>query len=294
MNFLTFVFSLLLIFSFGTFVTLEKQVGNRRLRSTCLGHVAANRKILSQCERETYQTFRSLPKPAEKISEASEKQQKKPIEAPPINPECSRINLKPLLHEGRKEHPYLYETALRILKTFYSRSLFADKPQTVELFFNAFLKKIEESIGKEPFCLEKLAIEPPFQMQYYKMRKGTKEWDAEQKLGYPSLLDIFKIDESPSKICLAHAHPGLLAALFNDRAAQKLFQLMHQENPVAITKEVIENTCSESHIPILDPAIFDLIELKRSTHRKRGKTTLVAEDRETHISLRKNIYGSSS
>lgn len=290
MNFITFIFSLLLIFSFGTFVTLEKQVGNRRLRTTFLGHVAANRKILSQCESETYQNFRSNPKPVEEKPRASPKTVPKPAKIPPVNPECARINLRPLIQNGREEHPFLYEMVIKLLKVFYCHSLFADKPQDVNAFFTAFLKKTKEAMQKEGFCLEKLTMDPSFQLQYYKMLKGTKEWNVEQKSSYPSLLDIVKVEEPALKICLVHAHPGLLSAFFNDKASQKLYMQIHQETPIALTREIVENICLESHIAILDPEIFDLIELGRSSHAKLGKTTLIAEDRDTHISLRKNIY----
>ena len=82
MNFLTFVFSLLLIFSFGTFVMLEKQIGNQKLRKTYLGHIAAGRKMLSKTESETYKSFPSISKPVEKKEKTSSSSQPKTCKVP--------------------------------------------------------------------------------------------------------------------------------------------------------------------------------------------------------------------
>lgn len=290
MNFLTFIFSLILIFSLGTFVTLEKQAGDRRLRSTFLGHITANRKLLSKWESETYQTFRSRPNPPSEQLSSSTKKEPKPAKTPPINPECAKINIGPLIQEGREAHPFLYEITLKLLKQFYGASIFDNKPQLADPFLTVFLKKAKEAMEKKTFSLEKLSLEAPIQWQYYKMLKGTKQWDQGQKIGYPSLLDMVKVEEKPSKICLSHAHPGLIALFFGDKAADKLYQQMHGENSSPITKEAIEQACSESHIAILEPAIFDFLELRQPSHAKDKKTTWIAEDQTTKISLRKNIY----
>jgi hypothetical protein len=293
MNFITFVFSLLLIFSMGTFVALEKQAGNRRLRATYLGHVSANRKILSKWESEVYKSFRTPPSPPEENISTPKKTEPKEVKIPQVNPECARLNLWPLIQEGREEHPFLYNTALKFLDTFYGSHLFGAKPQAKVFFLNEFLKKAKIAIQKNRFSLEKLALDPSFQLSYYKMLKGTKEWDIEQKIGYPSLLDVIKVEETPSKICLCHAHPCQMEALFNKKAGLRLFHEIHQDTSLPVTKELIEKVCAESHMTISDPDLFSLIDMGRSNHAKKGKTTLIAEDRDTQIRLRKSIYVSS-
>lgn len=294
MNFITFVFSLLLIFSIGTFVSLEKQAGDRRLRSTYLGHVSANRKILSKWESQVYKSFRTQSSPAKEPTQNPTKKEQSVIKIPQVNPECARLNLWPLIQEGREAHPFLYDIVLKFLDTFYGHTLFNEKPQAKVLFLNEFLKKAKIAIQKNKFSMEKLSLEPTFQLQYYKMLKGTKEWDIEQKIGYPSLLDVFKAEESPSKICLCHAHPGQIAALFNIKVGISLYREIHKDTSLPVTKELVEKICSESHMMMLDPDLLALIDIGRSIHAKKGKTTLVAEDSDTQIRLRKNIYPSTS
>lgn len=290
MNFLTFIFSLLLIFSLGSFILLEKQAGNRRLRTTYLGHIAANRKILSKCESETYQSFRSIPKPAE--NEKRQVSKKEPPKAPPLNPECARFNLWPLIQEGKESHPFLYEATMKLLKTYYEAAVFSEKSQ-IEAFLNVFLKKAKEQTKHHFLSLEKLHLNPDLQSLYYKMLKGSKKWDFDQNIGYPSLLDVIKVEESDTKLCLQHAHPGQIAILFGSKAANKLYHTLHEEESESLSKEKIEQICSESHAPIFNSFVFNFIELKSASHSKHGKTTLIVTDQDSQVSIRKNIYTNS-
>ncbi len=286
MNFTTFVFSLLIILSFGTFAAIEKQTSNRRIRSTYLGHLQASRKILSQCETEIYRSFHSIPKQEKEPPQSHPKSPSSAPEIPKINPACARLNLWPLIQEGREAHPLLYETAAKLFKTFYGATLFEKKARAEYRFLDHFLQKAKEN----PEALEKLVLNPAYQSIYYRMLKGTKQWNLETGVGYPSLLDALTIEETPSKICLSHAHPDQMAVFFGPKVAAKLFAAVHQKEAPPLTKELIEKICSENHITALDPALFDLFELGRPRHPKRSKTTLIAEDSETHISLRKNVY----
>ena len=289
MNFLTLIFSLLLIFSFGTFIALEKQMGDRRLKASYLGHMAASRKLLSKCESRAYKAFPSISTPEEKSKKT---QDTKEAKTPKINPECSRLNLFSLIQKGRMAEPFLYDTALQFLDTFYGKTLFENNIQTKVIFLNAFLKKAKEEMEKPFFCLEKLSLNPSLQLHYYKMLKGTKNRSLEEAIGYPSFLDMFKVEESPSKICLHHAHPDQLSALFGKAVGKNLYEKIHKEKNIKITKEFLERICAEKHIIFLNPNLFDLLEMGKPFHKLLKKTTLVTEDETSKISLRKNIYHS--
>jgi hypothetical protein len=289
MNFLTFVFSILLVLSFGTYAAIEKMAGDRRIRSTYLGHLKANRKILSKCESETYRHFRSVEKGAEEKTKKQSSPKPTPPTVPRINPECARLNLWPLVQEGRESHPFLYESTAKLLRLFYGSALFENKPRAEYAFLDQFLKKAKE----HPTSLEKISL-GTFQPLYYKMLKGTKEWNLEANLGYPSFLDAVSLEESPSKVCICHAHPDQLAVFFGPKAAAKLFAELHQKNPPPASKDLIERICSESHAMPPDPSLYLLLELGRPAHSKHSKRTLIEEDSDTHVSLRKNVYLQSS
>ncbi len=297
MNLLGLVFSLLLILSYGYYACWEKQSGANRLRGTYLGHQKVNRKILNSYESEVYERLRHKkgetdPKPhAEKLG-LKQETQTPAISKPPLNADCAKINLWPLIQNGREENPLLYEMAANLLRTFYAGSLYENKPRLEYRLLDEILASSKSALQKKsPFALEKLAFsEKPLQILYYKMLKGTKSHDLSGKSGYPSLLDYIKVEMAEEKICLFHAHPDILAAIFGPKAAPKLFDEMHKEKAPPFTREKIEQICSESHFVSLDPGIFDLLEIGRTNHRLGIKKTLVENDPETQVSLRKNVY----
>ena len=225
------------------------------------------------------------PKETEKGKHKSKK-----LEPPDLNPECAKLNLWPLVQEGKEAHPFLYETALKLLDTYYGKFFFQEKPQEKVLFLNSLLVKSKQAIQNEKFSLEKLSFSPKFKESYYRMLKGTKTWDPEKEMGYPSLLDVIKVEEAPSKICICHAHVGQLIALFGEKPAKALLQELYAEEAPDLTKELLFDTFAKVHqIPPTDE-FFDLFEMGMKTHISRQKMTLVASDDTGNIKLRKTIY----
>lgn len=286
MNFLTLIFSLLLILSFGTHLILEKQNSQKKLRSSIMGHLAAQRKILSQCEQHSYQAIKLPITPVQETRQSTAK--KRSPQIPKINPECAKINLFPLIQEGKEAEPLLYEIMTRLIKTFYGPVLFKDAKEEIP-FLTAFLQVSKKALEKkELFALEKLSFEnPKLQRIYYQMLKGTK--DPSSNKGFPSLLDVTKVEENKTKICLAHAHLSQLKLLFGPQIANRLFQEIHQDLPTPLTKELIERIYSECHALAPSPSLLNLIEFG-TFHPHKNKTTYIAEDSSTHVTLKKNIY----
>lgn len=288
MNALGFVFSILMILSFGFAVCLEKQVSAQRLRTSYLGHCHANRKILLQCETEFYNSLphKSPPKKTITLNQTKEIQKKAPPQIK-INPQCACLNLFPLIEKDREKEPLLYETAAKLLKTFYGDPLFEGKPHAEFHFLNAFLSALRAAFEKKSsFKLEKIKFkDPSHQRLYYKMLKGTKD----AKKGYPSLLEYIKIESQTSKICLFHAHLNIITVLFGSKASLKIYNTIHHPQPPNITKEIIERLCSEAHTLIYNTEIFNLVDLGKPRHKKDPKKTVQGEDTETHISLKKTV-----
>jgi len=288
MNILGFVFSILLILSFGFSICLEKQMGAQRLRSSYLGHCHANRKILLQCENEFYNGLKSKPAPPKKRDPLLEKIAKKPAVIPTkTNPKCARLNLLPLIQEEMKKDSLLYETTAKLLKLFYGKWLFEDKPHAEIRFLNAFLQASKmHSQTPSTFCFEKVQFKNPSdQMIFYKMLKGTKN----PAKGYPSLLEYIQLTSKPSKICLPHADPSMISVLFSPKASLKIYQAIHTSEKSQITQMEIERICSEVHTLIYNTDIFDFIDLKKPRHKKDLKQTLIGEDEDTHTSLKKTV-----
>ena len=139
------------------------------MRSSYLGHIFANRKLLSQSESETYQSLRGHSTASTEKNTSEKDDEQDASDALDINPECARVNLWPLIQEGKENHPFLYDMTMKMLDHFYGNTVFRGQNKTA--FLNAFLKKAKESIQKKQFCLEKLAFDSSLQLTYYKLQK---------------------------------------------------------------------------------------------------------------------------
>jgi hypothetical protein len=294
MNVLTLIFSLLLILSYGFYASWDKQVTSQRLKTTYRGHQTAHRKLLNQYQSALYKQLRGNLEKAEPVEEDEDEEspdvpivKKDPIKKPDPNRECAELNLWPLIQEGKSNHPLLFELALKIIRTFYP-SLLQEKNIEVRLL-NALLSSAKIAIQEQEanFSLEKVDLgDERLQRIYYKMLKGTKEWDLALQKGYPSLLDYMKADAAPDKICIFHAHPDLTTALFGRDVAQKLHAEIHKKEPTLLTQELIQRICSEMHQTTIDPDIFALLELGKPNHEEKRKTFIA---KEADVLLRKNI-----
>ena len=157
MNALGFVFSILMILSFGFSICVGKQLSDQRLRLTYRGHSHANRLILAQCERALYRSLPQKPSPSKpKKAVASQKKSMK-TPNPKINPKCAQINLAPLLEKGREDEPLLYDTTAKLLKLFYGKALFENKPHAEFHFLKVFVEAMKATKAKQKFfALEKV------------------------------------------------------------------------------------------------------------------------------------------
>ncbi|MBM3184036.1 MAG: hypothetical protein FJZ64_01870 [Chlamydiae bacterium] len=289
MNLLGLVFSLLALLSFGASLAIDKQMAAKRLHFSYTGNAVAHRHILNHYESELYSSLKSIPKESEK-SEDPKKEPRLPP-PPPINPPCARLNLFPLLEQSEEEKKVLYETAAKFLRTFYGPTLFEKKPKQEYVLLSSLLEEMKkERIKKGSISFEKIAL-PNRELSslYYKMLKGTKKYDSAKKIGYPSFLDYFKLDSTPSKICLNHAHPHLLSLFFPEKVAISLYATIHKQNAPALTKETIERLFQEAHLPLLQSGWADLFEFETHRHTKQIQTTILGYDPDTDISVRKVI-----
>ncbi len=290
MNILGLVFSIFFILSYGFYAIRDQRKVSDQLETAYLSHQKAQRVLLNKLESSFYNdNWQGVPKKSssQKPSNQSKEKSKDKKKDPEINPnpECSRINLWPLVQEGREAHPLLYELAVKLIHTSY-RSFYERGSE--QEFLNALLASIKKGLQEEKsFSLEKVVFsDPTFQRIYYKMLKGTREWNLQEKVGYPPLLEYVKLEQSNDKICLHHAHPDLITLLFNAAFAKRFFEkLQGQDPPPPITPEFIQQIASEVHMLNIDPALFsqfDLYGYLKHGERERKKT-FVADVKDVHL-----------
>ncbi|MDP1608745.1 MAG: hypothetical protein Q8L98_05480 [Chlamydiales bacterium] len=297
MNILGIVFSMLLIFSFGFYACLEKQVSIHQIHKTFLAQAKIHHQILSDCEEKTYKSIKAIrknkPSKSKSSSKTSEKSPEKKLKIPLVNPECARLNLWPLLQQEKKEeeHKLLYEQLAQMLKIYYEKHLFAffsDRSELQDRFLDAWLLEIRKILTEkpqEPVLLEKIAFkDSSLQTLYYNMLRGSKN-------KYPPLLDFVKIKQvtkDSEKLCLLHATPTMLSVFFT-HAATAIYEEMHKET-LAVTQERIEELCRQHHATTPPKELFALLSLSRFSHPSTPETTLWKEDEETKLSIRQKIY----
>lgn len=295
MNILALIFSLLLILSYSFFVCWDKQATSSRLKNTYVGYENANRELLNQYESALYNQLRGNGERADRSDSEESSGEKVPgkegrVKKFPLNRECAQLNLWPLIQEGRENHPLLFDLALKMIKTFYA-PLISDEKRFEARFLTALLKSAKLAVQEQgdSFSLEKVDLnDEKLQRFYYKMLKGTKEWDLAEGIGYPSLLDYMKAEARPTKICIFHAHPDLTTALFGSEVAMKLHAEIHKKDPTLLTKELIERLCFEAGYIAMDQEIFTLLELGKPVHEEERKTFIV-KDAKTDVFLKKTI-----
>lgn len=287
MNILGLVFSLLLILSYGFYACWDKQTASNRIRTTYLSHEKANRKILNSYQSEVYKNLGRKTKPVETHEEEILEQEETFCIAvkPELNRECAKLNLFPLIQEGRERHPILYELAAKLIHTFYAP--LGNREKRFEYhFLDALLASARAYPTDIPFAFEKLDLKK-FQRVYYKMLRGTKEWNLAADIGYPPVLDYIKIAPGQEKLCLCHAHSDLFLVLFGQKMATALYPVVHQKDGPAFTQELVEKFCSEAHLMPLDLDLLALLEYGHH-HHPELKKTLVATD--NNVCLRKTVY----
>lgn len=294
MNLLGLVFSIVLILSYASYACFDKQVSSHRLRSSYQSHQKANRKILNSYQSKVYQNLRSGAKPAKKVSQldgdedADEMMEQEVIKPQDVNRECARLNLWHLVQNGREENEELYQLTAKLLSAFYT-PLFPDKKRYEYKFLDALLKTLKTAMESDNYALEKLKLpNPEMQIAYYHMLRGTKK-SMRKDGGYPSLLEYIKVESTKDKICVHHAHLDLLTVLLGPKAAKSLYEEIHKQERPMLTKELMERICRETHTHGIDEALFTLLEFGYKRHQEQKKV-FVAEDRETGVSLKKNLY----
>lgn len=296
MNILSLVMGLLLIFACTFTLSLRKTTISQGVEKTYQAHMNASRKILNSYESMCYERLRGEAK------EKKEQTKRDPIashhSALPNhqNGDCARLNLWPLVVDGIEKHPDLYESAARLLRTFYARAFFNNQPRMEYRLLDAILASAQianQDPNQSRILLEKLPlknfnVKPLYSMQsvYYSMLKGTK---SVNQGGYPSLLDYFSIENNKNHICLGHASIEMLQALFDPKIAAQIYQELHeQDKEIAISMERIQDICKENGNLSINEEFFQLLEIRPNHSDGSGRKMITKQNED--VCLREKVY----
>lgn len=289
MNILPLVFSLLILLSLGSFFCLEKFSSSKKLYQVQITQEKLHRKVLNQWTQNTFKHLKAKNKPIKTFATQAKRLEKKTKNKTSINPECSKLNLWPLISTSVLEQPHLYKLSLQMIHNLYGSSIF-DNVAMEKHFFDALIKAAHKQSKIGPISLEKIEIGQEFATLYYDLLKANNK---KTQKNIPSILDIFTVDTNQSKVCMKHANILIFQALFSNKGAA-IYDLFHAREAKTISLQEFLDILSKQHIAFIEPEILDFLDFEGSFHPTLKKKTLQSKDQKSFLTLRKNFYTNRS
>lgn len=232
MNILITVSSFLLVLSLLTASILQAAISFESEKRNFVGFMNASRKVRSMLERKLYtQATKNLPKEPSLVSNwKKENTRSSPANShrlmtPPRD--MAKLNITSLLNTSL-ESSFLYEVAASLLHTLYGHAQFVRDYQDqnwAKQLLNTLIEKGKNQ-ERELSFLDLMPQDPSLQLLYYKMLKGTGNYDLAKKQGYPPLSDFFILSDSDAKpIYVCFASYPLLFSLFGEEITQKIIEI---------------------------------------------------------------------
>ncbi len=295
MNIIPFVLTILLILSYGMAASFQGRLLSYRNQKAYMGLRGAELDLLRNSEMKQFKMLAGEPVKKERVQHPPRERKKSgpkessTIEMPELNPLCAKLNLHPLVTEGREAHAALYETAAKMLRIFYQKPCFPTEARFEYKLLDAILAGAKTKMGEKTILpLETIAVKDPLlQPTYYKFLKGMKQYELSEA-GYPPLIDYWKIEKETKKICLFHCNKEMLTVFFGPKTTPKLYTELHDESKKAgLTLEAILTWSTDPELPFVPQEVWDLIDFNRPQHGESRRETLLGS--EDGVSLRKDV-----
>lgn len=211
---------------------------------------------------------------------------------------CSALNIFPLLKDGKDKEHDCYEIFAKLIRALYEKEL--TKKNIEYSLIDALIKKSQETLtANEELFLEKIYFgNESLQNLWYKMLKGSKFYNLEKNIGYPSIFEFISLYNSNKvTICMQKISDEMLVCLFNKKIAEEIKETIRRNNEKNIKKT---NYISQHDLAdILSKNNFDqknqdlniMSHLVFSNHKKHKKNAslIISKDTKTQISIKKKI-----
>lgn len=293
MNIIPFVLTILLVLSYGVAASFQGRLLSHRNQKAYMGLRGAELDLLRGSEMKQFKTLAGDLVKKERVQrpprERKKNQESAPIEIPEINPSCAKLNLHPLVTDGREAHAALYETAAKMLRIFYQKPCFPTEARFEYKLLDAIIAGAKAKMGEKTILpLETIAVKDPLlQPIYYKFLKGMKRYELSE-VGYPPLIDYWKIEKEKKKICLFHCNKEILTVFFGPKTTSKLYEELHDESKKAgMTLEGILAWSTDPELHFVPKEVWDLIDFNRPQHGDSKRVTMLGS--EDGVSLRKDV-----
>lgn len=317
MNILGFISAILIIFSIITASMLHQHKDSSEIKKSIGGYYAASEMSEEATQKAFFCSLKNKkeekapasPSPEKKISPPAAKIEEIDDDEDDEDTkkiyECSTLNILPLLSEGKDANRDTYDIFSQIIKTFYS-SLLSENEQIA--LIDSLIKNASKIIQnkEEELVLEKIVLEDRFQRAWYQMQKGSKFYNFEKKIGYPSIFELINISHSEKKaqknICLQKASREMLSSLFNEKIAGEILEAKKGLKPIDqkqssssklnenkshkyITKEDLDLILSKHNFQLKNN-LKEHLAFSHNSHKK-NPLLIICKDEKTKISIKK-------
>jgi hypothetical protein len=258
MNILVFISSLLLILSFTCASILHGLAVFSTEKACLIGQLEGVRKTRNICQNRLFISNTKAPTP----QHAAELKIPKKIEnyvshrKNKIKNNLCKLNLAALIVEDQAKNLLLRQTLASLLSNLYCHSSFIkqlDIKNWQDLLIQEMIKAGKNCI-KPKDLLDLYPSEPVMKAIYYKILRGSGDYDMDLKDGYPPLSDFVFIDEKERKpIYFNYASYPVLTALFGQDVADHIIDLEEEKSKLfggrrVLTKTEISNILLSSKI----------------------------------------------
>jgi hypothetical protein len=314
MNILGFISAILIIFSIIAGNMLKQHMDTSEISRSMKGYYLADNKSKNGYEDSLYDSQKGKkkaspstspinnsltppPQPAdeeeaieEKTEEEVEEDTSKDKEAKKIYA-CSCLNLYPLIVNDKAEEKQRYALLFSLIKILYQREI-EDEKMVNRLIDGLITFGKKKNEDKKELCLPKVEFkDTELQSLWYKMLKGTKYYDFEKNIGFPSILEFVTLTptENKSKICIPTSSLEMLLALYDKKIAYKIWEKRDdKKNKIIITRGELEKIVNDPSIPPTQKKdVSELIDISHRNHDHQAKIIIGQADKY-QISIRRN------
>lgn len=291
MNVLPLTFSLLIVITVASTAFFEQRLDTKRFTNSYSQSHQADRNIIKQINHDNFSELKSqlAQKPPINHTESANKKDKSPRQSEKKNEprHCARLNLFALLDLEDPKLDVRYELCLKFFHSYYSNITLIKNHHSQKILgklLDAILysaKTLKEK--NEPICIEKLDLNNAHLQQiFYKMLKGTNNYEFGTQTGYPALTEYISVEIGEDKICFPHASKEILSILFSQQVANDIYQAYLETSYI---NKIKLNEILQKNSIALEEKVKDLIIHTHKITTKKEKKTYKGQD-DKHLFIK--------
>lgn len=274
MNILFLVSAFLVILSFACAQTFHTVVSFESEKTVFMGYMKGLRRTRNMWQQKIFtDATKGIAPPITKAPVKKEKPLKNfTSHRKQRNPsQYSKLNLSHLFADETSSIP-LQKTALSLLKKLYGDKPFIKRSgiENVEQQILTEMLKIGKKLATVSDLQDLSPAEENLKLIYYRMLKGSGDYNLEKNLGYPPLSDFFSLEQNERKpIYFSFASYPLLCALCGKELAQEIVEKEEEKSIKAdgrrtLTKQEMEELINRKMGPKgTSSEIIDLLSFSK-------------------------------